>query len=250
MKLSVLIPCFNSGKTIRATLESVQWADEILAVDSFSTDKTLDILREYKARVLQHEYLNSAKQKNWAIPQCSHEWILIVDTDEVLEPGLKEEIETQLKKMDLTIQAYKIPRKNFVYGEWMKYSGFYPDYQTRLFRKGKAVYQDREVHAHMEVEGKTGVLKHHFLHNGFKGLQDWFLKTERYVRYEADELIKNKRSFSYTRLLIYPPVIFLRNYFIHLGFLEGYRGLLLAMLDSFYYFLVYAKLYELKRVDK
>lgn len=250
MTITVLIPCFNSEKTIRATLESVKWADEILAVDSFSTDKTLETLKEYGVRILQHEYLNSAKQKNWAIPQCSHDWILIMDTDEILETGMKEEIQDILQKNDPNIQAYKIPRKNFVYGKWIKYSGLYPDYQTRLFRNGKAVYQEREVHAHMIVKGNIRTLGHHFLHNGFKGLQDWLLKTERYTRYEADELMKNKHSFSYIRLLIYPPVIFFRNYFIYLGFLEGYRGLLLATLDSFYYFLVYAKLYELTRVEK
>src|SRR6266478_5170400 len=96
-KISVLLPTFNNAQIIRSALESIRWADEILVVDSFSTDSTLDICREYGARILQHEYVQSAKQKNWAIPQCGNEWVLQIDTDEVLEPGLREEIEAVIK---------------------------------------------------------------------------------------------------------------------------------------------------------
>src|SRR3989449_11146752 len=96
-KLSVLLPTFNNAAIVRAALESIRWADEILVVDSFSTDNTLDICREYGARIIQHEYIQSAKQKNWAIPQCANEWVLQIDTDEVLEPGLREEIEAVLE---------------------------------------------------------------------------------------------------------------------------------------------------------
>jgi len=95
-KISVLLPTFNNAEIIRPTLESIRWVDEILVVDSFSTDSTVDICREYGARVVQHEYIQSAKQKNWAIPQCANEWVLQIDSDEVLEPGLQEEIEATL----------------------------------------------------------------------------------------------------------------------------------------------------------
>src|SRR6185295_2035582 len=98
--ISILLPTFNSAATVRETLESVKWADEILIVDSFSTDQTLDICREYGARIIQHEYLNSARQKNWAAPQCKHEWVLQIDTDETLEAGTREEIEVALGSGD------------------------------------------------------------------------------------------------------------------------------------------------------
>lgn len=248
-KLTVLIPCFNSEKVVRPTLESVKWADEILACDSFSTDKTLEMMREYGARIIQHEYINSAAQKNWAIPQCSHDWILIVDTDEKLEAGLKEEIEKIVRENDARIQAYRIPRKNFVYGTWLKYGGLYPDYQIRLFRKGAAYYQAREVHAPVNVQGKVGTLEHHFLHNGFKNISDWFLKMDRYSRYESEQLIKQNKRFSYFRLLVGPPVIFLRNYFLRLGFMQGYEGFIMALLDSYYYSLIYMKLRERQNFD-
>lgn len=249
-KLTVLIPCFNSEKVVRPTLKSVQWADEIVACDSFSTDRTLDLMREAGARIIQNKYINSASQKNWAIPQCSHEWILIVDTDEVLEPALIEEIQNIILKDDLKFQAYKIPRKNFVYGAWMKHGGLYPDYQIRLFRKGNARYESREVHASMIVKGEIGRVKGHFLHEGFKDIREWFLKTERYVTYERDEFIKKGRKFSFFKALFYPPIIFLRNYFLRRGFLQGFPGFLIASLDSVYYFMIYSKLYEYEKIEK
>src|SRR5882724_1566026 len=117
-KISVLLPTFNNAEIIRATLESIQWADEILVVDSFSTDNTLDICREYGARVIQHEYIQSAKQKNWAIPQCAHEWVLQIDSDEILEPGLREEIETELDNPHSGVDAFRLPSKHHILGQW------------------------------------------------------------------------------------------------------------------------------------
>src|ERR1043166_3624504 len=109
--ISVLLPTFKNAGTVRATLESIRWADEILVVDSFSTDRTLEICREYGARIIQHEYLNSAKQKNWAAPQCRNEWVLQMDTDETLEPGSREEIEDVLASSE-SVDAFRLPRKN------------------------------------------------------------------------------------------------------------------------------------------
>jgi glycosyltransferase involved in cell wall biosynthesis len=243
VKLSVLIPSFNSEKTVRPTLESVKWADEILICDSFSTDRTLDIARDYGARIIQHEYINSASQKNWAIPQCRNEWVLIVDTDEVLEPGMKEEIQRLLSDNGNT-EGFWIPRKNFIYGKWMRCGGIYPDLQLRLFRRDKGRYEAREVHAHLTVPGKQAVLTHHFLHEGFKDLGTWLVKSERYVRYEIDELENRQKRFGWTHVTFFPLVVFLKTYFLKAAILEGYRGFLLAILDSFYYFLIYARLYE------
>ena len=120
--ISILLPTFNSAATVRETLESVKWADEILVVDSFSTDRTLEICSEYGARIIQHEYLNSARQKNWAAPQCKHEWVLQIDTDETLETGSREEIEAALATSN-TVDAFRLPRKNHVRGRWMRHAG-------------------------------------------------------------------------------------------------------------------------------
>jgi len=244
-KLSVLIPSFNSEKTIGSTLESVRWADEILLCDSYSTDKTVQIAKEYGARIIQHEYINSARQKNWAIPQCQYEWVLIVDTDEIVEEGLKEETRSRLKEDEIAFDAFRIPRKNFLYGKWIRHADLYPDYQIRLFRKGKARYHEREVHAHVVVTGKVGTFEQHLRHNGFKDLSTWLIKVERYTRYERDECLKQNKPFQIVRHLVGAPLIFCNTFFLKLGFLDGYRGFLLSVLDAFYYFLIGARLWEM-----
>lgn len=246
-KISVLIPAFNSEKTIGPALESVKWAGEILVCDSYSTDRTLEIAKQYGARIIQHEYINSALQKNWAIPQCSYQWVLIVDTDEVVDPQLKEEILDVLKTPDADVDGYWIPRKNFIYGKWMRCGGIYPDYQLRFFRRDKGIYETREVHAHLKVPGRSEKMKGHLLHDGFKDLKTWMIKTERYIRYETDEMIKQNKKAGMRRIVFYPAGVFMKSYFLQKGFMEGYPGFLLAVLTAFYYFLMYARLHERQR---
>jgi len=242
--LSVLIPTFNNETLIRRCLESVKWADEILVCDSYSTDRTLEIARAYTDRIVQHEYLNSAAQKNWAIPQCRHDWVLLVDTDEVLEEGLKEEIERTLETQDVAYEGFRIPRKNFLYGKWMKHGGLYPDYQIRLFRKDKGRYLEREVHAHVTVSGRVGTMEHHVLHHGFKDLSTWLIKNERYTRYERDEVLKQRKPVQKLKYLLGAPLVFLDTFLLKLGFLDGIRGFLISVLNAFYYFLIGARLWE------
>ena len=249
-KVSALIPCFNSQKTILFTLQSIDWADEIFVCDSYSTDSTLEIAKRYRAGIIQHEYVNSARQKNWAIPQCKNEWVLIVDTDEILEKGTKEELLQALHNVSPEVDGFRIPRKNFIYGKWLRHGGIYPDYQLRLFRKDKGCYEDREVHAHLFVPGKVKVLSHHLIHNGFKDLKTWLIKNHRYVKYEVDELHKRKGKLCSTRLTIYPIFLFFKHYLGEFGFLEGYRGFMLAVLSAFYYFLVHARLRESDILEK
>ena len=249
-KLSVLIPSFNSDKYIRAALESVKWADEILVCDSYSTDKTLEIAKEFGAKIIQHEYHNSADQKNWAIQRCVYDWVLIVDTDEALEPELQNEIRGKLAQETVEECGFRIPRKNYIYGRWVKHGGIYPDFQLRLFRRDRGHYQTRFVHAHPIINGEVGIFQHAILHEGFKDLTVWIHKLERYSNYEVEELIRQKKRFSYLRITLFPLLVFIRNYFFKLGFLEGSRGLMLAGLDAIYYFTMYAKLYEWERIGK
>ena len=243
-KLSVLIPCYNSEKVIRSALESVKWADEILICDSYSTDRTLEICRNYTDRIIQHEYINSAKQKNWAIPQCRHDWVLAVDTDEVLEDGLKEEIQYWLKRDSIPYDGFRIRSKNFIYGKWIKHARLYPEYHVRLFQKDRGKFQDREVHAHLIVPGAVGTLTHHLLHNGFKDVSSWVIKIERYTRYECTERLKRRHAFQISKHFLGTPAVFCDRFFLKLGFLDGYRGFLVSALDAFYYFLIGVRLWE------
>lgn len=249
-KLTILIPTFNVEKIIRECLESVKWADEILVCDSFSTDRTVEICKKYTNRIIQHEYINSALQKNWAIPQAMHDWILIVDSDESLEEGLKEEIEVILKNNSNDTNGYKIPRKNLIYGKWVKTCGIYPDYVQRLFRKSKGKYELREVHAHLKVPGKSMVLKHHLIHHDFNNLEDYLMKFQRYQRYELDELVKNTKTFHWKDVTLRPIYMFLWSYIYKAGYKDGFRGFFLSVLKGYYNFVMYSKLWELEWKNK
>jgi len=245
--ISILLPTFNNAATVRETLESVKWADEILIVDSFSTDRTLEICREYDARIIQHEYINSARQKNWAAPQCKHEWVLQIDTDETLEAGSREEIEAALQSSE-TVDAFRLPRKNHVLGRWMRHAGIYPDYQTRLFRRDHGRWIEREVHAHVVVPGEVRNLKGHIMHFGMPNISKQLRNLDRYTRYEADELRKQGIRFGWSRVILRPWLVFLHRYFWLKGFLEGWRGLILCGYFGIYDFLSQAKLWELEEL--
>lgn len=243
--ISILLPTFNSATSVRATLESVKWADEILVVDSFSSDNTVEICREYNARVIQNEYINSATQKNWALPQCRHEWVLQIDTDEVLEAGAQEEINEQLSVAGPGVEAFRLPRKNHVLGRWMSRGGVYPDYQIRLFRRDAGRWQNREVHAHFQVSGEVKTLRHHILHYGMPSISKQLRNLDRYTRYEADELHKRGAKFRWGRLLAGPALIFSQRYLWQKGFLDGWRGFIVCSYIAIYDFLSQAKLWEL-----
>ncbi len=246
--ISVLLPTYNSAATVRHTLESIKWANEILVVDSYSTDETLDICQEYGARIIQHECVHSAKKKNWAAPQCRHDWVLQIDTYEVLEPGLKEEIEHAVTYASPGQHAFRIPRKNHVLGRWLCYSGIYPDYQTRLLRRDYCRWMDREVHAHVLVPGRVGTLRHHFLLYGMPNISKQLRNLDRYTRYEADEMRKQGTRFHWYRLIIHPWEVFFYRYLWRHGFRDGWRGFIVCSYLAIYDFLSQAKLWELEEI--
>jgi len=246
--ISVLLPTYNCAPIVRRTLEAVRWADEILVVDSYSTDGTLDVCREFGARILQHEYINSAKQKNWAACQCKYEWILQVDADEVLEPGLCYEIYQAIQTASPNVHLFRIPRKNHMLGQWLRYGGNFPDYQTRLFRRGKARWNEREVHAHMEVAGEVPALHHCLLHNNMPHISKELRNLDRYTRYEADEMRKQGRRFHWHYLVVRPWLIFFHRYFWLQGFRDGWRGFFYSVYLAFYVFVYMAKVRELEEL--
>lgn len=244
-KLSVLLPTLNNAAIIRTTLDSVSWADEILVVDSFSNDATLDVCGEYGARIIQREYVQSAKHKNWAIPQCINEWVLQIDSDEVLEPGLREEIEEALENSN-GLQGFRIPFKHYVLGKWVRAGGLYPEYHLRLFQRDVGRFEDREVHAHVWVPGKVETMRGHILHFGMPSISKQLGNIDRYSRYQADEFKKRGKRFRWSQAVIRPLAIFIYLYFWKLGFTAGYRGLLIAALNTTHDFWSHAKLWELE----
>lgn len=247
--ISVLLPVRNCQEIIRTTLESIQWADEIFVVDTFSSDQTLDICKEYGAKIVQHEYINSAKQKNWAVVQCQHDWVLQIDSDETLEEGFFEELIEKLANVPDDVHCFRIPRKNHYLGKWMKFCGIYPDYQTRLFRKAEGRWIEREVHAHVVVSGRVETFTHHIIHQGMPTLSKQLANLDRYTRYEADELYKQGIRFKPIQILLRPWLTFIHRFFVLQGFRDGWRGFIYCGYLACYVFLMYAKLWEMKLLN-
>ena len=229
-----------------STLESVKWANEIIVIDSYSSDRTLEIVKDFGAVIEQHEYINSARQKNWALQYCTHEWVFQIDSDEILEPGADEIIRAAITNASETMHCYKMPRKNHVLGKWVKYGGLYPDWEFRLFRKEHGKWWDREVHSKVIVPGEIGMLDTPLIHHGMPNISKQLSNLDRYTRYEADELKKGDIKFSFVKWILGPVYIFMRRYFLLQGFRDGWRGIFLAVYASFYIFLSHTKLLEIQ----
>jgi len=249
-QISVLLPTYNNESTLQCVLESVKWAAEIVVVDSYSTDKTLEIAKRYNAKIIQHEYVNSAKQKNWAIPQCKHSWVFQIDSDEELDDLLIAELRDG-GFMDKGIQVYEIARKNYVLGVFMKECGLYPDYQTRLFLKEAVRFNKLEVHARIDTQGKVGRLRGTINHYGMSTLSRPLEYLNRYTRYEANELLKRHVNFKVRDILIRPFWAFFLTYVGRKGWRCGMRGFILSVHAANYVFWKWAKLWEIEsmRID-
>jgi len=243
-KLSVLLPTLNEEAMLPDCLESIKWADEILVVDSYSTDRTLEIARQYGARIIEHEYVTSAKQKNWAIPQCAYEWVLQVDADERLEPALQSEIQGILKNPSADVDGYRINFKHHLLGKWVRHSALYPEYHLRLFRRDVGRFQDREVDAHAVTPGRVVTLQGHIIHFGTERLSHRLQAMDRYTRYESDERESHGWHYSAFNVTVRPLAAFSYYYLYKLGFLDGMRGLIIAVLKADFVFWTYAKLWE------
>jgi len=241
-KLSIIVPTFNEEGNLKECLESVKWADEIFVVDSFSNDKTLEIALEYTDRVIQHEYINSATQKNWAIPQATNEWVMIVDSDERVTPELKNEILEILSSED-TLDGYYIPRNNTFLGKELKYGGWgkKEDLNLRLFKRDKGRYENKNVHADIILDGKSGYIKSSLTHNSYPDLAEYIIKLNRYTDWAAKDIVDKNRKVGLWLIISRPIATFLKMFFLKSGFLDGYHGFLIATLSSFYVFVKFSK---------
>lgn len=247
-RLSVAIITYNEEEEIKDCLESVKWADEIVVVDSFSTDKTVDICRQYTNKVFQHEWSGYSNQKNYAINVTTNPWILILDADERVSERLTKEIKEILDK-DLGVDGYYIPRKSYFLGRWIRYGGWYPDYSIRLFRKDKGRFEQREVHESVRINGKTAKLKNHLEHYTYRNLSEYIQRMDRYSTLAAMEMVGEGRRSGPRNILFRPILTFFRMYILKQGFREGIYGLLLAVLYSYYTFLKYVKLWEMRKIS-
>jgi glycosyltransferase involved in cell wall biosynthesis len=248
-KISVAIITRNEERNIRDCLESVKWADEIVVVDNGSTDGTLKVCQEYRARVYQEGWKGFSAQKNSAIEKTSNEWVLSLDADERIGPELRQEIENTLQEGP-PVDGYWIARKNYFLGRWVRYCGWFPDRNLRLFRKSRGRFTERAVHEKVEVQGKTANLNHPLVHVTYRSLSDFLIRSDRYSTLAAGEMQRQGRRYRLGDAFFRPPLTFLQMYFLRAGFLEGYLGFLLSVLYSYYTFAKYAKLKELGQREK
>jgi glycosyltransferase involved in cell wall biosynthesis len=247
-KLTVLIPCKDERRNIRACIESVQAiADEIIIADSGSTDGTLDIVREIGGcRIIEREYINSANFKNWAIPQARHPWVLVVDADERVTPELAGEIGRVLESPPADKDGFWIPRANHYLGYHIKRCGWNRDDVIRLFRRDESRYENRWVHAEVDLpSSRLGQLKHPFLHYTTWDSDHYFYKLNRYAGWGALNLRDAGKRPSLLAMVTRAPLRFLQLYFFRLGFLDGVPGFQICMHTAYYAFLKQAKLWEL-----
>ncbi len=243
-RLSVIIPCFNEEKHIGDCLASVAWADEIMVVDSHSTDRSLEIARTYTDRILQRSYQNSADQKNWAIPQATHDWVLIVDCDERVTAELQREIQQILGKGP-QFDGYWIGRQNYLFGKPVRYSGWGRDKVLRLFKKGLGRYADKRVHAEIQLD-KAGLLQHKLAHFTVDSIDAWVTKINRYSSWKAEDKMAEKVSLAVLQLVLRPPIRFIKDFVFRMGMLDGWRGFLISAMSAFAELVMAAKLMQHK----
>ncbi len=266
--VSVIIMTYNEEKNLPHALRSVaDWADEVFIVDSFSTDSTLEIARRHTDKIVQHPFEGFGRQLNWALDTMPirNDWVYVLDADEQITPGLRDEIVAAVSDPSREEAAYWVTWKVMFMGKWIKYSSCYPTWFVRLIRKGKARREEHSVNPHMIVQGKMGYLRQPMIHENHKGLSDWMAKHNTYATGEAEEFLKRNvgryiplrfwrgtqaERKRYIRHKIYPHIpgrsflYFLYVYVFRRGFLDGVAGFNCCVLNAFFFYLIELKIKE------
>ena len=230
-KITALVTTYNEEKNIERCLNTVKWADEILVVDSFSSDKTVEICKQFGAKVIQREYDYAASQKNWAIPKATHQWIFLLDADEevdiIIEKELREILQSRIKH-----SAFWLKRKNYFLKQHIRFCGWQNDRVVRFFHRDHHRYEDKRVHAEIFGSKQMGVLKTVIKHHTAQTLEAYIKKINRYAGYAAQELIKKNIKIGWVALYIKPAYKFLHNYIIRGGVLDGKNGWIICSLRA------------------
>lgn len=244
IKLSVILVVKDEAQTVEACLKSVSWADEIVVVvDSRSTDATEEIARKYATQFFVKEWLGYSGSKNFALSQANGEWVFWIDGDEVLSPELQAEIK-QTVAAATNYAGFEIPRMAWFLGRWIRHCGWYPGHVLRLFRRNAAKFSDVLVHEGVELQGKIGQLKNPILHYTDRNTKNYFRKFDEFTALAAQQLAEKGKTVRVTDLLFRPLVLFVKMYFLKLGFLDGLQGLILSVLSANYVFVKYTRLWE------
>ena len=248
-QISAVIITRNEEKNIMKCLSSIDWADEIVVVDSGSTDDTKKIASEFTQKVFDMKWEGFGKAKDFAKDKATHQWILSLDADEVVTGDLKEEIQSVIKS-DKAFDGYYIPRRSNFLGKWIRHGGWYPDYVLRLFKKNKAKFSHSAVHEKVKVNGSIGYLGNPLLHYTDPNFDHYLEKLNRYTSLSAEELFRKGKRAKVFDIIFRPLAAFLKMYFAKRGFVDGLHGLILAVSSAFHVFSKYVKLWHLGSLNR
>lgn len=252
MKISAVINTLNEEKNIAQVINSLKWVDEIIVCDMYSEDKTVEIVKKMGARVVFHKrtsYVEPAR--NFAISKASHEWILILDADEEIGEELAAKIK-EIAEKEVDSDYVIIPRKNIIFGKWMKATMWWPDYNIRLFKKGKVTWSDK-IHIPPKTEGQGLDLpaeeKYAILHHHYTSIDQFVTRLNRYSSIQAKQMVKDGYKFDWKDLIIKPLGEFLSRFFAKRGFEDGLHGLTLSLLQAFSFLVMYLKVWGMEKFE-
>jgi glycosyltransferase involved in cell wall biosynthesis len=243
-KLSVTVITRDEAANLAAALESVAWADEIVVVDSESTDDTVAIARRYTRQVSVRAWPGYVAQKNHAAAAASHDWILSLDADERVSPELASEIQGLMQR-EPEAAGFRVPRVTFHLGRWIRSTDWYPDYQLRLYDRRRARWTGRYVHESVNADGPVADLRNELRHHAYRDLSHHLQTMDRYTTLAARQMREDGRTATWADLAFHPPAAFLRNYVLRGGIRDGVPGLVISLLNATYVALKLAKLWEM-----
>jgi glycosyltransferase involved in cell wall biosynthesis len=247
-KVSVCLVTYNEEHTIRECLESVKWADEIIVLDGYSKDNTVNIIKEYTENVhLVENQFNPEINKNKCIEKAKNDWVFVIDADERVTAELQQEIKNILQE-EYQYVGYYIPMKNFWRNKWLKHGGFYPKQHLRLFNRKFVKYKAENVHDGLKINGEIGYLKEHMLHFAFLDIFECIEKMNKYSEVEAQYKYLRNEEKPWVKLFVEPIKYFLKTFIYKKGYKDGWEGFLVSILSTMTYFVHYLKYIELKKV--
>ena len=247
--VSATLITYNEERNISAALKSLAWADEIVVVDSGSTDATVEVCRNFTDKIFERNWTGYADQKNYAVEKASHNWIFSLDADERLSTDLENEIQAILRG-GLEFDGYKIPRIAYFMGRWIRHGDWYPDYQLRFFNRQKGKWEGGWVHESVKLEGRSGYLKGEIQHYLYDTLSEYLSRLDTYSSLAVGNYRERGESASAWKLLSHPGATFIKAYLVKGGFLDGTPGLMAAVMGAISVYFKYAKLYETQIVLK
>jgi glycosyltransferase involved in cell wall biosynthesis len=243
-KISVVISAYNEEKVLVRCLKSVRWADQIIVIDNSSTDSTKEIAQKYATDVFsQPNQLMLNINKNYGFGKAKSDWILNLDADEEVTPELKDEI-LRIINSENPFDGYWIPRKNIIFGKWIQHGLWWPDKQLRLFKRSNGKFNCQRIHEYVQVDGTIGEIKEPYIHYNYESISQYITKLDRCTTSEAIELLDTQYKYNWADAIKFPVSDFVKIFFAQHGYMDGLHGLVLALLQSFYSFTTFTKLWE------